>query len=424
MRISVPRTRKPTPYLETGLLAATAVVTLLVACDTEPNVTDSKFLDASAGGTEDAQVLPAPVGTFQEMDGASAPRDASFDPDSACASVNVAAKRIPANVLFIVDRSGSMGCNPPPTTDSATCEAFPTAADPTAPTKWSITRDALKAAVAALPPDASVAITFFNTDDDCGAKSQPDVAMGALVPDQRLAIDAALDTVTPKGSTPIVGGVTLGYHYLATSPLVGRKYLVLLTDGQETCAPDQQATFVSEDGFVAGQSAVHTTVANAALVGIRTFVIGAPGSEGSRAFLSQIAHTGGTASSAACLHASAPADVGDCHFDLTTSGSNLAKGLADALEAIGREAIGCELDVPTPETATVDPDEVNVVYTPSGDTPRTIPQDSTVPCDVARGWQYSADKKKIVLCGATCATVRQDPGAKLQVAFGCKTEVR
>lgn len=423
MRTHAPRTRKNTPYLETGLLAATAVVTLLVACDTEPSIQDSTFPDAAAGVEGDAQA-PAPTGTFQEMDSSAPARDASFDPDSACASVNVAAKRVPANVLFVIDRSGSMGCNPPPATDSATCEAFPTAADPTSPTKWSITRDALKAAVAALPPDASVAMTFFNTDDDCGAKSQPDVAMGALVPDQRLAVETALDAVTPKGSTPIVGGVTLGYHYLATSPLVGRKYLVLITDGQETCAPEQQASFVSEDGFVAGQSNVRTTVANAALVGIRTFVIGAPGSEVSRAFLSQIAHVGGTASGPSCVHGSSPADVGDCHFDLTTSGTNLAQGLADALEAIGREAIGCELDVPTPETGTVDPDEVNVVYTPSGGSSRTIPQDSTVPCNVASGWQYTADKKKIVLCGATCSDVRKDPGAKLQVAFGCKTEVR
>jgi hypothetical protein len=70
MRTHAPRSRKNTPYLETGLLAATAVVTLLVACDTEPSVQDSTFADASVS-VEDAQA-PAPTGTFQEME-ASAP---------------------------------------------------------------------------------------------------------------------------------------------------------------------------------------------------------------------------------------------------------------------------------------------------------------------------------------------------------------
>jgi hypothetical protein len=62
-------------------------------------------------------------------------------------------------------------------------------------------------------------------------------------------------------------------------PKTGNNFLVLLTDGAETCAPDQQEDFVN------------TTVITAAAVGIRTFVIGAPGSEGNRAFLSRVAFT-------------------------------------------------------------------------------------------------------------------------------------
>ena len=341
------------------------------------------------------------------------PGNGGFDPDAACATSTVEAKRAPANILFIVDRSGSMSCNPPPTTDSPTCEQFPVTADPMLPTKWSITRDALKAAIAAMPATNSVGLTYFNVDNDCAVQADPSVPVAQMGTAQQTLLETSLDGVQPEGLTPIVGGVTLGYHYLHTNTFTGRKFLVLITDGAETCAPDQQNDFVA------------TTVTNAALVGIRTFVIGAPGSEDARAFLSQIAWNGQTAKSATCTHAATPANVGDCHFDLTNASTNLATQLNAALDQISREALGCEYDVPSPSSGTLDYDLVNVIFTPSSGAPQTVKQDTSKPCQGgADGWQYSNDRKKIFLCGGACSAVKSDPNGNVSIALGCATDVK
>lgn len=376
----------------------------------------SSEFDPNANGDDDdasngSSGSIGPIGGGEDDGGAA--EGGGFDPDAACATSTVEAKRAPANILFIVDRSGSMNCNPPPTTDSATCEQFPIAADAGAPTKWSITRDALKSAITAMPTTNSVGITYFNVDNDCAAQATPSVAVAQVDATQQALLAASLDGVQPQGLTPIVGGVTLGYQYLHANTFTGKKFLVLITDGAETCAPDQQADFVA------------TTVTNAALVGIRTFVIGAPGSEGARAFLSQIAWNGQTPASATCTHAATPPTAGDCHFDLTNAATNLPAQLNAALDQISREALGCEYDVPSPATGTLDYDLVNVIYDPSTGAPRTLKQDTSKPCSGgADGWQYSSDRKKIFLCGAACTAVKNDPNGNVSIALGCATDVK
>jgi len=340
--------------------------------------------------------------------------DSSFDPDATCAATTVSAKRAPANVLFIVDRSGSMNCNPPPTTTSQDCEQAPVTADPAKPTKWTITREALKSAIGAMPPTNSAGLTYFNVDNDCAVQATPNVPVQPIDAAHVALLGQSLDNITPAGLTPIVGGVTLGYQHLHANTFVGRKFLVLITDGQETCAPLQKADFVAK------------TVVDAAAVGIRTFVIGAPGSEPSRSFLSQIAFAGQTARVPTCNHNALPADLGDCHFDLTNTGLNLATELNKALEAISKEALSCEYELPAAEAGVVDTGRVNVVYTPTSGAPQTLPQDNSKPCASADGWQYSADQQRIVVCGAACAKLRADEGqlSSVSIQLGCATVVR
>lgn len=340
--------------------------------------------------------------------------DSSFDPDATCAATTVTAKRAPANVLFIVDRSGSMNCNPPPTTTSQDCEQAPVTADPSTPTKWTITREALKSAIGAMPPTNSAGLTYFNVDDDCAVQATPNVPVKPVDAAHVTLLSQSLDNITPGGLTPIVGGVTLGYQHLHASTFVGRKFLVLITDGQETCAPLQKGDFVAK------------TVVDAAAVGIRTFVIGAPGSEPSRSFLSQIAFAGQTARVATCNHNASPPDLGDCHFDLTNTGLNLATELNKALDAISKEALSCEYELPVAEAGVVDTGRVNVVYTPTSGAPQTVPQDNSKPCASADGWQYSADQQRIVVCGAACAKLKADGGqlSSVSIQLGCATVVR
>ena len=65
----------------------------------------------------------------------------------------------------------------------------------------------------------------------------------------------------------------------------------------------------------------------AAQANIKTFVIGAPGSEPARGYLSELAYVGGTARSSTCTHDPA-GTTGDCHFDMTTGDFATSFGMA------------------------------------------------------------------------------------------------
>lgn len=91
-------------------------------------------------------------------------------------------------------------------------------------------------------------------------------------------------------------------------------------------------------------------------------------------------------------------------------------------------SVACELTIPPPPAGeTLDPKKVNVSYTPGTPPgpPEDILLDDSKPCDAgANGWQYNADKTKVLLCGDACTKVKADLGAKVNVQFGCETKVK
>lgn len=354
----------------------------------------------------------------------------STTPADQCASAAYERTLLPSNLLFLVDRSGSMNCNLPPITDSATCESTATTADPTQPTKWSVIGAGLSSAFDQLGSvqNTSVGLTFFSTDDVCGAKSQPDVELGPMGPAQIASLKSAVSAVTPRGATPIVGATVLGFRHLhqeAQAP--GNRFVVLVTDGNDSCLAQYAAAGVTGDPIA---DLLDVELPKALSVNIRTFVIGAPGSEPARGLLSKIAYYGGTARNPNCDHGDDPAPGAECHFDMTRS-SDFARDLTTALQNVtGTAAMGCEFDVPRPaDGGTVDYGTVNVDYYAGGNTtdPSTrtsLYRDDTAPCDAgANGWQYSADMSQIRLCGSICDTVRADVAAKVIVSIGCEQRV-
>ncbi len=377
--------------------------------------------DASAGGgTQDGGTgHDGTAGTVvNPFDGGGESTISDHFNSDGCASNSVSATQTPANMLFLIDRTGSMRCNPPPTMDTAECEKQPQKKDGALPSKWEITRDALKLATDGLKvtlPVPAVGIGFFNSDDFCGYPDAPSVNIQTLTAAHTAAINASLDQVSPWGATPIVGTMMRAFAYLQQNAgqFTGNKFVVLLTDGGETCDKDAKPLVV--------QKALEAT-----WIGIRTFVLGAPGSESERAFLSQIAFNGGTASNPTCDHSGAAPDQGDCHMDMTLPNTDFAVELAKNLTAISIETLSCEFDVPQPADGDVlDPSKVNVNYTPgTGGNPVQLPKNDKYACTDPQnnGWQYSADNTKIELCGSACTKVKDDPGAKVSIVLGCQTE--
>jgi len=335
-------------------------------------------------------------------------------PGDACALSTETVEALPSVLELVVDTSGSMdwppGWEPQNPNDSK----------PPGATKWEITRDALESAIDSLGDDVAVGLSFFPNvtpltndficlDDEVAV---PITLLGPASSSARKAFKTALDGVDPLGGTPTEGGYLYGLEQLSTTKLTGSQFLLLITDGTPTCTLDCECNDGNEP---VDSKPLVADAAQALKDGVRTFVIGSPGSENTRNVLSELATEGGTAKPNC-------SDQGPvyCHFDMTTE-PDLSAGLQTALETVAASLRSCEYPVPEPSgSKMVDPNLVNVLLTPSKGKTETIPRDPSA-SDCHDGWQYTKDKTSIVLCGDACDRAKSDVGAKVEIVLGCKT---
>jgi len=346
----------------------------------------------SAGGTG---------GVVIDLDGGNSEASA---PDAGCATATSQANVLPAVMEFVLDTSGSMG-------DAA----------PGGGTKWSVTQAALGSAFDKMTAGNAGGLLFFPGTDPavsggtCIVKQQavPIATLGSAGSNQRTLVNQALQAASPLGGTPTHDAYLFALNTLAQSTLPGNKFIVLITDGAPT-----YALYCNGDGQTpVPNGPLISQVAYASTLGVRTFVIGSPGSESARTDLSKMASAGGTA-----LPGCSDGGPSYCHFDMTTQ-PNLAQALDAALAKISGAALSCTYDVPQPPNGqTLDPNKVNVVFTPSSGQPTDIYRASGSTCK--NGWQYSPDGKQIVICGPSCDKVKNDPGGRIDIVFGCATKVR
>lgn len=142
----------------------------------------------------------------------------------------------------------------------------------------------------------------------------------------------------------------------------------------------------------------------------------------------------GVSSTSTAVKCSTAVNVGQNYLDIMT----LTKGkpfsvcetdYEPVFKAIGKAiatSVACEITIPPPPSGeTFDPKKVNVVYKDSGGGVTTIPQDTSSDCFAgANGWQYDPTMTKVLLCGDACTTAKGDPGAVIDVQFGCETQVK
>ena len=337
-----------------------------------------------------------------------------------CAAQSFVSPQLPASVLFVVDRSGSMTCNAPPVQSVESCNLDPKRLDPSAPSRWEITTDALEQTFGSLTGSAAaVGLSMFSIDGFCGVDSTPSVGLDAVTPRQHGALSEALHDADPAGGTPIVGAVISAYRHLHQElHAAGNRFVVLITDGEESCGSGGDAQNL-EDLGAARARLLQSEVQKARSANIRTFVVGTPGSEGARAFLSELAFQGGTARAPSCTHGAADASVGDCHFDLTTE-QDFAGVLGNTLGKIGSEARGCEFQAPGGGAG----ESLNVQVRGGAGAPSCLPL-AADGCGQGEGFAYSRrddgaiDYGRVVLCGSSCELVKSDPSAVVDVILGC-----
>jgi hypothetical protein len=338
--------------------------------------------------------------------------EGALDPDAGCAWSIAPTEVIPSHVLFVVDRSGSMNCNlPEDGQSSAECAQFPVRKTESAPSKGELVQKALSEAFGTFAKSGNIfaGISFFPAEGTrCDPPDSPDIPLDLVDETHREDLEAAMRAVRPDGDTPLAGAVIQSYAYLLeqlrAGALPGNPFVVVITDGSETCKPSELRKLLDTD------------VPNAfELLGIRTFAIGAPGSEDGRALLSEMAVVGGTADPTQCSFGP-DATKGNCHFDMTRT-EHFADELRRALASINVDVARCELPVPeAPGGHRLDRDRVNVRV----DGVRYPMSSGECDPDVA-SWHYSEDRLKILLCGDACSRALE-PASEVELVFGCPTE--
>lgn len=309
-------------------------------------------------------------------------------------------------------------------------------------TKWQITREALRQAINDLPDQVAVGISFFPgrigvvgstpTDNIAQCLDQSyNIEINLLDANQRAAIDERLrnmEASTGGAGTPTHDAMLIAIERVLRAQqrgVPGNPHIVLLTDGQPTVQHGCWSTAGRADPCTPQpyQPIVEVIAAAYQQLGIRTFVIGTPGSEVNectredvRYWLSEAARAGGTA----------PPNCSDqgpnyCHIDIsseTNFSSNLQLALSMVLDAA--VSVPCNYSLPSPPPGQVlDPNRVTMVYSDStNDNDYLVREDSEGEC--TRGWRWNGNM--IEICSDTCSYVNTDPLPVVNVIFGCESE--
>ncbi len=319
------------------------------------------------------------------------------------------------NLYFVIDRSGSMLGDAGPGSDL---------------TKYTAVRKAAIEVVRSLGHRAFFGAAVFPGSpdiDECGAGKE-------VFPPQRGDVLGSYDggfgpvtttfagsiNVQPKGGTPIAA--TLASLTPSLVSFERKTAVVLMTDGGPNCSIDyacgaEDCTWNIEGGKIQDQwctpafnccdptvlygpglrgcldgAATVAAVASLRDAGVRTYVVGIPGSQFYVSLLDQLATVGGSAR------------AGEPRYYRVDDVDNLGATLA----AIGEKAlITCEFSL---DEAPPDPSFVNVY----------LDQD-IVPYDEVDGWSWTSDTT-LSLHGTSCERLEDGEVAKVQVVAGCPTQ--
>jgi hypothetical protein len=420
-----------------GSSAGPLFALIVVACGTEHVRLLEPELVAGAGGasaTRDAGPIESGGTHTFDTGGAESFGTRTFDagrrlpPDlgalrrAACSRWTADSTPDPALLMLVVDVSGSM--------------TFP---DPTSNgmiSKWGVERPILSSTLDDFPSTLGVGVLFYpNKPTPANTMMRPAstcINVNAMIPvaylgtkgsQQRYTIQRSLASTEPntQQGTPTLDAYLVALQQLGSTTLGGSRQILLITDGQPTFAEGCVGTGTLD--VPVDETPIIQAVSQAKRAGIRTFVIGSPGSEqgaitgvDARPWLSRAAEAGGTARPGC-------SDSGPryCHFDMVDE-PNFGAGLTAALDDIGGSLVSCDVPIPSPPmNERFDPNQVNVVLT-TRTAESLLSRDDTARC--ADGWQYSQDRRHITLCTNTCNLVRSDPGAKLEVLVGCASVMR
>lgn len=414
-----------------GAIASTLAIAFTGACGSSSSTSIGSKIDgnggagASSGGDGSAAAGNAgtggSTGIFSGDGSTFTDSSVSINPDAACGESAAEATARKVNVLLVVDKSGSMLDKPTGFTVD----------------KWTALKSAMGDALGAVKLDISFGLDLFPATGDpqnptplacempsSAAITVPVAAGTTSVP----AIIAALKVADPGGGTPTSAALQRALAYFTTgagATLKGDKYVLLATDGGPDCnaaltcdaatcttnmdgkcpASPANCCDPTKFGTDAGtrcldDGATKTQIEALAKKGIKTFVVGIPGSEAYKASLDAFAVAGGE------VNPNAPPK----YFAVDAAGGT--QGLSTVLASITKQLVtSCSLKLTSqPQDTRLINVLVDGVRVAKGTDGWTLDEATTPPT--------------IQLLGSTCAKVEADGVQSVQVLLGCRTLTR
>lgn len=332
-----------------------------------------------------------------------------IDPDAACGSSKQPAELTPIYILFVYDKSGSMG-------DDETNQVYNRAS------RWDPLKEGMLDFFAnagtssgGIAPGVKASIKFFPAPGDktqtCQANYKTTAASMVPLESPQTLIDT-LNRTEPGGGTPtlpaVMGGLASAKKIM-TDDVGSKAVVVLVTDGEpgiynadtktfeHDCAPkDADPTLLNDVEGI-------QSVVRAAYVGkpsVSTYVIGI--GEATDA-MGAIATAGGTEY---------------LLLDSLSSPETTRAEFTKKLNEIRSQAIPCTMAIP--DSSNFKKDLVNVNFEHSNGTLDQIGKSATC---AAAGWYFDneASPTKIQLCPEACANIQKDLEGSLQIILGCPT---
>jgi len=420
--------------ISTGMLAAAFVAVPLSACG-----------ESQRAGFVESESPTTPVGGDKSDGGLGTSSEAGF---AGCGTSTFQAKALPAAMMFVLDKSGTMaGGGKYASAQAAIAQAIDVDAF-----------DSMHLGLLGYPTsNVSGPACLFGIPVLCGVSGLPQVPLGPAGKDKSSASSGVRHNIyqwlvanAPQpgngDANPTYDALTSGINALKAWPVSGKRILFYITDGGASCA-----SLSSRPGYADGNGCndwehPETIVSlvkaahDDATAPIDTVVVGVPGASSHgedgnvppysvRLALSAYAAAGSPATiPATCTGKTYTQSTQDpavsCHFDMTT-GSYSAATLAAAIASIRGQLLGCTYELPTAAGGgVVDREAVNVSVgngTASADLYRR--KDASNTCAADGCWDYTPDGK-IELIGKACQDVKTAADAKVQIVVGCQTVVR
>jgi hypothetical protein len=313
--------------------------------------------------------------------------------------------------------------------------------------KWQVIQGALQDVINHLPQSMQLGLELFPNRDtppndtatllDASACIQssalvPIDSLGKSDSAQRQLIAGRLQNAAPQGGTPTEDAIRLALNdsvlpSLLSQPSGTQTNMILITDGQPTLAGGCRG--IGDESTAVDYQPIIDLISRAANdYGVRTFVIGAPGSERDissgadiRYWLSHAASAGEAPTTADCSDTGLP---NFCHYDLSQV-PDFTASLERALQSITGIVLSCSFAIPPAATSmqVVDPNAINVVYGVNDEQNQELLIARTDSDCTGEGWHLDATSTNVVLCPETCATIQRNPDAEIHIIGGCQSLV-